>query len=599
MMKRSRSGERGSALLLSTVVALVIMGITGAYMAVSMINTKQTSNSMFAIQALFAAEAGASAYIAAMNESIHNTTVTAPIAATFPNSYNGATYSIVDSPGVPAAGFRKLVVTGTFANVSRSVEVILSGSPGGVYWDAIFAGNSSGTPYTLNLTGGVNPLTGGAVNDMVQGDIYSGGNVNATSGALLTGDLGSGTSNVMYAGTNSSTATNTVATQGAQTPLDLQKNSSGQTIWEQTAQSLRTGTRQDANGTTYIDVAYDMATMGQKGSWVDGSSAVQIAKLDQPSHIFRQDPTSDYSSAPRTQVYEFTPSAKHDYYMEDPTNTQVNGQSMQHAVNGDTSASAVNIAPNGNNAVYFIDGNMRVSGEPIKSYQLNPVGGTGDLKMTIVVKGNVSLTDNILYPTWQSQKDSLAIIAVKDPAYPNVAPEDFLQPSSALLTQPSGLTIAQWTAQFNSTALNAQSTGHNIPILDLTSVDGRIRAAAEYNKAYGSGNVYFGDPGSGTVEHFESYMYAENNFYGTNLDSTNASGGTQKEEVWGNMTAGNHVDILRNTTGVDKNGNPIGYLPLHVFFDPAIKMGQGPPALPSSPGYGTSDWIVASWRQVP
>jgi hypothetical protein len=599
MMKRSRGGQKGSALLLSTVIALVIMGITGAYIAVSMINTKQTTNSMFSIQALFAAEAGAAAYIAALNESIHNTAIPLPVAANFPNTYNGATYAITDSPGVPAAGFRKLVVKGTFANVTRSIEVILSGSPGGVYYDAIFAGNSSGTPYTLNLTGGVNALTGAAVNDMVNGDIYTGGNMNATSGAQLSGVGGVGVSNVMYSGNNSSSAGNTAATQGTQSALDLQKNAQGQTIWEQTAQSLRTGTRQDANGVTYIDVAYDMSKMGANGRWVDGSSATQIADLTQPSHIFREDPTSDYSSAPRTQVYEFTPSAKHDFYLEDPTNSQVNGQSMQHAVNGDTTASAINVAPNGNNAVYFIDGNMRVSGEPIKSYQLNPIGGAGNLKMTMVVKGNVSLTDNILYPTWQSSNDSLAIIAVKDPAYPNVAPEDFTQPTSTLLTAPSGMTIAQWTAQFNATAANARSSGHNIPDIDLSSADGRIRAAAEYNKAYGSGNVYFGDPGSGTVEHFESYMYAENNFYGTNLDSTNSSGGTQKEEVWGNMTAGNHVDILRNTTGLDKNGNPIGYLPLHVFLDPAIMTGGGPPALPQSPGYGTSDWIVASWRQVP
>jgi hypothetical protein len=598
MLKRTRKGEQGSALLLSTVVSLVILGITGAYLAVSMINTKQTTNSMLAIQALFTAEAGASAYVAALNESIKNST-TPPSPGTFPTSFNGATFAIQDTNPY-LTNFRRLYVTGTVGSghskVSRSIEVIISGAPGGVFWNAIFAGNSSADPnYTLHLGDGFNFNLNQTVNDQVVGDVYSGGNFSATGTASMNG-------NIVSAGTHTtSNTTNTTFQDGTtEASLTLPRNSTGQTSWETTAASLRTGTRQDANGVTYIDVAYDMQTMGQYGSWVDNSSATQITDQTQPSHIFREDPTSDYSSANRTQVYEFSQSAKHDFYLEDPTAPQVNGLTLTQPVNGDTTATAVNIQPNGNNAVYFIDGNMRVSGEPIKSYQLNPVNGAGNLSMTFVVKGNVSLTDNILYPTWLSQNDSVAIIAVQDPAYPNTTAGNFAAGTSALLTPafkgPTGApgTVQDFVNQFNATATQAQASGHNIPLLDLTTAEGQLRASAEYNKAYGSGNVFYGDPGSGTVEHFEAYMYAENNFYGTDLDS--AKNGTIHEEIWGNMTAGNQVNILRT-------GNEAGYLPLHVFFDPAIKAGnpgtKPPPALPATPSFGKTPYSVLSWRQVP
>ena len=69
-----------------------------------------------------------------------------------------------------------------------------------------------------------------------------------------------------------------------------------------------------------------------------------------------------------------------------------------------------------------------------------------------------------------------------------------------------------------------------------------------------------------------SFMFAENNFYTTNLDTTKASGGTQKIEIYGNMTAGNHVKMPRNQTA--------GYVPLNVTFDTLIQAGGGPPDLP-------------------
>src|SRR5204863_4249856 len=169
---------------------------------------------------------------------------------------------------------------------------------------------------------------------------------------------------------------------------------------------------------------------------------------------------------------------------------------------------------------------------------------TENLQMTFIVKGNVSLTDNLLYPTFESKDDAVAIIAITDEAYPNVT-ADWFSSSTAALPAASGFNAGQFVTDYNTRTKPARDAGNNVPAsptdFSQWTVADRERAAQEYNKAYGSGNIYFGDPGSGTVEHFESFMYAENNFYATNLNSTSASGGTQKVEVFGNMTAVNQV----------------------------------------------------------
>ena len=347
--------------------------------------------------------------------------------------------------------------------------------------------------------------------------------------------------------------------------------------------------------------AAQSAAYGKTDKWADGSTGTDILDANNPAHIFRKDPSSTSGSTNnRTTTYEYTaPSAKSDYYLEDPTSKNVTQTMLdggKHPVNGDTTASMVNVKESGNNAVYFIDGNMRISGEPIKSYQLSPDPSMANPnpKMTIMVKGNVSLTDNLLYPSWESQKDSVAIIAVVDPAFPNTTAADFASGSIILPTafqnKTGKKTASDFVTDYNTRAAKARSNNLNMPDIDLSTAAGQAQAAQEYNKVYGSGNVFFGDPGSGTVEHFEAYMYAENNFYATNLDTTKASGGTSKMEIFGNMTAGNQVNINRST-------QTAGYIPLNVTFDPAIMGGAKPPGLPETPSLPGADWRILSWKQ--
>jgi type II secretory pathway pseudopilin PulG len=631
-----KASRRGSALLLSVIVSLVIAGVSLAFMMFSAASTKRTANEMQGMQALYLAESAAAMFI-------HNLNVVPPagaapptvssLAVSSPAQMGQGTY-LIPSSGIEYYGdngldedgdgvadneyernFIRFRTEGSFGGVTRKLEIVLSRLASGVYWNAIFAGNSGGNPYTLELNG--DPGNG----DVVKGDIYSGGGFAAKGSASLLNEAGTGTgSTVMYAGAlDPGVPVGPNYQQGTQSTLDIQRNGLGQTIWEQNAIALRGGVagvgRQDGKGISYFDVAYDLSTMGSTvgganngGSWagvtsgsnsVHGKAQAQIMDQNEPSHIFRQNPTRPNSSLDRTVNYGYVDTVKNDFYIEDPTKTAFRERTLSYAINGDTSADGVYLSPNGNNAVYFVDGNLWVSHDALKSYQWVKPNGVNNMKVTIVVKGNVNFTDNLVYPTYQSNLDALAIIAIKDDALPNMTPEAL--PTSGAAELKPGLTLSDFVSKFNSLAVQAgNDTNGNrkIPDLDLTKiVNGdaaeRARASSEFNRANGSGNVFYGDPGSGTVEYFEAYMYAENNFYATNLDSTKASGGTQKVEIFGNMTAGNQVEIQRDTTKA-------GYIPLKVSFDTKIKTGGvTPPGLPTTPGFGTGDWYIATWKQTP
>ncbi len=627
-----RNSRRGGALLLCIIVTLVILGISGAFLSFSSINSRKTANDMFGLQALYIAESGAALYIHQINAKPATGSPPTPGSLA-----NGQTVPMSGGDFVyPAAGFvdygnngvdddnlngadddyernfLRFQVDGTYSGVTRRLEILLSRSAGGVFWNAVFAGNSSGSAYSLLFNGG---SSGG---DVIKGDVYSGGDVWAQGNAQLLNESGQTSgSTVMYAGSNLGGPSGPTYKQGTQSDLDIRRNGSGQTTWEELAIQHRLANtagvgRSDLTGVSYFDVAWDLANMGSTANGANnggaqsdqssgsnqglGRAAAQINHRNEPSHIFRKDPTQPNRDSDRTVNYAYVDTAKPDYYIEDPTHSGLNDISnLGYGVNGDTRASGVYLSPNGNNAVYFVDGNLWVSHDWLKTYQWVKPPGVGDMKITIVVKGNVNFTDNLVYPTYQSDTDALAILAVKDDARFNATAANFANGSSTL--PGTTLTVDQFVTQFNARAAQAgnDTVGQRkIPDLNINTPAGMERAASEFNRAYGSGNVFYGDPGSGTVEYFESFMYAENNFYATNLDSTQASGGTQRVEIFGNMTAGNHVSIMRDTSKA-------GYIPLMVGFDDRIKQPSGvkPPALPSTPGFGSGDWLIASWKQIP
>ena len=102
-----------------------------------------------------------------------------------------------------------------------------------------------------------------------------------------------------------------------------------------------------------------------------------------------------------------------------------------------------------------------------------------------------------------------------------------------------------------------------------------------------SGNIYFGDPVFGTLEHMSAFMYAENNFYDNNLSAS----GSAEVEIFGNMTAGNQVAINRDFG--DQHSK------LTVNFDDRIISGAlEMPGLPPN-SWGGDEYTLVSWREVP
>jgi len=114
-----------------------------------------------------------------------------------------------------------------------------------------------------------------------------------------------------------------------------------------------------------------------------------------------------------------------------------------------------------------------------------------------------------------------------------------------------------------------------------------IKDAAEPD----SGNVYFGDPRYGTLDRMYAYMYAENDFIDNNLDAD----GSKVVELFGNMTAGNHVSIDRDFV---KSDGTIAHSKLSVEFDDRLSKGEVElPGLPRVRA-GVGGFRIAFWREV-
>jgi hypothetical protein len=110
-----------------------------------------------------------------------------------------------------------------------------------------------------------------------------------------------------------------------------------------------------------------------------------------------------------------------------------------------------------------------------------------------------------------------------------------------------------------------------------------------------SGNIYFGDPRFGTLERMHAFLYAENDFYDVNLSAS----GSAKVELYGNMTAGNHVKIRRDYTSKVNGDEVVQHSKLMVDFDERIASGElDLPGLPRTPAASGAVYEILSWREA-
>ncbi len=362
LINKGSSQERGGALLVALVATIVLSGLAGAMLAVAGAFKKENVSATETSKSLYIAEAGLSVGIASV-------TAGAPLnAGTIddPVEFSGGGYwcSVVDN------GDQTMTVTsfGVRNGHVRGVEAVMRDSSEGVFNSAVFAGNSSGDPLYDMKFGGL----GGQADD-IEGNVYSGGNVKIVGDAAVSGEIKA--SGVISGGAGK---------EGKSLPVP------------------------DIAGMHYETTSdYDVASLFSTATFQSsgvGGSAWQMPESS-PAHIFRKNPNDRTTDTSKT--------AKDDYFLEDPYEA-INGSSTldwNHSTKITLSGVGGEPGVSSTNKIFYIDGNLWVHNRSAFSFAIVSSDGT-PVRITLVVKGNIYISDNIFYQ--DADRDGLALIAIKD-----------------------------------------------------------------------------------------------------------------------------------------------------------------------------------------
>ena len=361
-MKAKRT-ERGTALISS----LMVVGVVGALSATFFMDRSVKSGNLrrnrMDLDLTYLTEAGTATALAELRSGVDSGL---DGLGTVTGTLNGGAYSVTATD--LGGGQMRLVSTGTLNTFQQQQETIVSGSTGGIFWNAVFAGNSQADPNYNMPFGGT-----GTQGDQIVGDVYSGNNLSITGSASIAGAV-----------TVAGTATGLTATKGTQAIPDLA--------------AMGYEVNHDVN------VAQVFASKGTYQSDEAGGSAYQVPQ-NELAHIFRMNP-SDRSS-------ETSSTVKDDYFLEDPyepvqSDPNQNGSSAyQVRLNVDNN----DPAKDGNQKIYFIDGNLWIHNKKTYSFKFYHPEQNGT-QVTFVVKGNVYISDNLFL--LNKNKDGALFIAMRD-----------------------------------------------------------------------------------------------------------------------------------------------------------------------------------------
>ena len=122
----------------------------------------------------------------------------------------------------------------------------------------------------------------------------------------------------------------------------------------------------------------------------------QVHPSTDPAHIFVKNPTDrSYTPIP----------GKDDYFLEDPTDPSYGDSSQQ-----------IMVASNGNDKVYYVDGNLYIHNPDTFDFKFREPG----VRVTVVANGNITISDEFRYNGGTANpQDCLSLIAMKDPACTN------------------------------------------------------------------------------------------------------------------------------------------------------------------------------------
>lgn len=376
VLNSSRRARRGNALLMSLVAIVALTGIAGAILGASLSTKNSVSASVAHTQALYAAESGVSAALAALSgRGTPNMGSSSQPVQIGDAAYWGTAVDNHNSTWTVTS-------VGRAGGVERAVQAVISASSMGVFDNAIFAGNSSNNPtYTMKFGG-----TGGSA-DRINGDMYSGNSITFVNDARIDGIPRAFRT---FTGTASSIL-----------PL------SGQPRYAQTGgtQPIPDIAGMNYPATANVDVAARFASATYASS-AQGGRAYQLPKTN-VAHIFRKNPSDRTANTSAT--------VKNDYFLEDPyqamhTDASSNGSDCNIVQLNNPSLSGYGTT-SGNRLVYYIDGNLWVHNNSAMSFKLKH-GDANGLQVTFVIKGNLYISDNLFYN--DTAKDGIAFIAIKD-----------------------------------------------------------------------------------------------------------------------------------------------------------------------------------------
>ncbi len=359
---RRPAEERGHLLLLAVILIVVVMVM--GFSSVSAVGSAkgEHGSAQARMKRLYLAESGLDAAMADLRTGGTGTLggPTLPIALG-----QGAFWTVTTDLG---DGVYRIVSRGQYAGGVRVVQGrVRRSNP--VFHHAVFAGNSSEDPnYTMEFGGS------GSQADAITGGVYSGGNIEVTGDAALTGDVRA-----------DGTITGTTGTAGVSQPgFDFRGV--------------------DFGGAGVIDVAAEFSAQGAAASADAGGTADQVPETN-PAHIFRRNPDD--------RLTEINGTTKNDYFLEDPYEPMAGDDSNDGS---DPYRVTIDDGSGTTRRAYYIDGNLWIHNKSTLGLRLDTMGASG-VQVTFVVRGNITFSDSIRLS--DLDKDAVAFVALKDPDVPD------------------------------------------------------------------------------------------------------------------------------------------------------------------------------------
>jgi hypothetical protein len=362
-MRSTPQPRRGSSLLIVTILIVILAGLTASQLVTTTTRSRTVRTDLDKARALELAESG-------IDTVLHLANTVGPTSGPIDTgtvTLAGGTYRVT---GLLEAESGQLVAEGRLDEVSVVLTVDVQRPAQTIhesFLKAIYAGNLTelaqkneevGADYDYHLAfgGGIDPYdTNGVDGDRIVGDVYSGGDLTSSDEARFDGLL---------------TAVGEVQVG---TPPESDFETELRVVPPPDLAAI------DYANSSDIDVA---AAFG-------GISSGMLPEND-PAHIF-------YKNNPEPSLPPGASNGKDNYFLED------------HHEPFDTFGRKISLAADGNEKIYYVDGNLLLHSIWTLSFTLDDPGA----KVTFVVKGNIVFSDDLEYT--DAATDMVAFIALADP----------------------------------------------------------------------------------------------------------------------------------------------------------------------------------------